>query len=119
MCQYIHVAGPRINSSMVLTKVSPRTEREVIFKLTFNVHDGPPTFIDCYYTNQFNRLHLNQNLTRSIAANTTTRVTLTLNRRLAGTYSCQIGDDKLNGFRIGGSLVATSVNTSISQVIKG
>ena len=77
-----------------------------VFSLSFNVSDGPPTFVSC----SVNGNGISTELTRVIVngIGSVTRVTVTVRQREAGNYQCTVSNGRagtLNG-------VTATTNTS-------
>ena len=115
MCYIIYhsiIDGPDTDSTMQFSLLSPsRLATPPVFSLSFNVSDGPPTFVSC----TVNGNGISTELSRVIVDGTgsITRVTVTIRLREAGNYQCTVSNERVTAGTING-VTAVSNTSSLS-----
>ena len=90
----ISLAGPKCEENMRFSLISTRIATPLVFTLTFNVSDGPPTTISCSVG--YSMLPV-RHLSREIINGTgfITHVTVTVESSQAGDYKCTVSNDRV------------------------
>ena len=112
--------GPDADTNMQFSLLSTsRLATPPVFSLSFNVSDGPPTFVDCT-VNGVNIFPLFPKLSRVIVNGTEsiTRVTIT-NLTEAGNYQCTVFNARVIAGTIGGATGVTAISSTSSLSISG
>ena len=102
---------------MKFSLISTRDVNPPVFTVSFNVSDGPPTNVTC--TDGTNPLTINSNdLSRAIVngPESVTQVTVTVRRRQAGIYQCNVTNDRVDNGTIG---TVTAMSNSSSLNVTG
>ena len=100
---------------MSLSLIStPRYVDPPVFNLSFNVTNGPPTYVTCTGPNSFSITQTSDDLSREVVNNeTATLVTVTVRMREEGNYQCTISNARVEDGEIG-DVTATEDSSSLS-----
>ena len=103
---------------MQFSLISTRDANPPVFTLTFNVSDGPPTYVTC--TDGSNPFTIASGDLSRVVVNGpgfVTQVVVTVRMRQAGTYQCTVSNTRVDAGTIGS---VTAINSSsTSQPITG
>ena len=89
------IAGPKCEKYMRFSLISTRIATPLVFTLTFNVSDGPPTNVSCSVGDSM--LPVRHFISREIINGTgfITQVTVTVESRQAGDYKCTVSNERV------------------------
>ena len=103
---------------MHFSLISKRHANPPVFTFTFNVSNGPPTFVNC--TNGNDPIMLASGDLSRVVVNgsiSVTQVTVTVRMRQAGIYQCTVSNARVEAGNIN-DIIATNSNSS-SQLLTG
>ena len=107
--------GPDADPTMQFSLLSPRLATPPVFSLSFNVSDGPPTTVSCSVNGNGISTELSRVLVNG--SGSVTRVTVTARLREAGTYQCNVSNDRvINGPIKGSEGSEVYISTSSSSI---
>ena len=112
---FTYTDGPNTDSTMQLSLLSTsRLATPPVFSLSFNVSDGPPTFVSC----TVNGNGISTELSRVIVDGTgsITRVTVAVGQRKAGNYQCTVSNARVIAGSIDG---ITAYGSTSSLTVRG